>query len=142
MNISLSPFAPENLVSRDGFGSPIPRQPAHLHAQAESGAYLRNSSRFPRVTGGMSLLSPPRGPRLGHASPCVVLARCVHLHRVTFFFENNMCVCVFFPFILDQQVRWTYRAGSHRIYHPPSFCGACLNVAREKDSAIHFPRRP
>ena len=25
----LSPFAPENLVSRDGFGSPIPRQPAH-----------------------------------------------------------------------------------------------------------------
>ena len=24
-------FAPENLVSRDGFGSPVPRQPAHLH---------------------------------------------------------------------------------------------------------------
>ena len=23
-NISLSPFAPENLVSRDGFGSPVP----------------------------------------------------------------------------------------------------------------------
>ena len=39
MNISLSPFAPENLVSRDGFGSPIPRQPAHLHDQAESDAY-------------------------------------------------------------------------------------------------------
>ena len=36
MNISLSPFAPENLVSRDGFGSPVPRQPAHLHTQAES----------------------------------------------------------------------------------------------------------
>ena len=31
MNISLSTLAPENLVSRDGFGSPIPRQPAHLH---------------------------------------------------------------------------------------------------------------
>ena len=46
--ISLSPYAPENLVSRDGFGSPVPRQPAHLHTQAESGAYLRNSSRFPR----------------------------------------------------------------------------------------------
>ena len=29
MNISLSVFAPENLVSRDGFGSPVPRQPAH-----------------------------------------------------------------------------------------------------------------
>ena len=48
MNISLSPFAPENLVSRDGFGSPVPRQSAHLHAQVESGAYLRDSSRAPR----------------------------------------------------------------------------------------------
>ena len=47
MNISLSAFAPENLVSRDGFGSPVPRQPAHLHTQAESGAYLRDSSRVP-----------------------------------------------------------------------------------------------
>ena len=25
----LSPFAPENLVSRDGFGRPVPRQPGH-----------------------------------------------------------------------------------------------------------------
>ena len=32
-NISLSPFAPENLVSGDGFGSPVPRQPTHLHTQ-------------------------------------------------------------------------------------------------------------
>ena len=46
---SLSPFAPENLVSRNGFGRPVPRQPAHLHTQlAESGAYLRDSSRVPR----------------------------------------------------------------------------------------------
>ena len=29
MTISLSPFAPENLVSRDGFGSPVPCQFAH-----------------------------------------------------------------------------------------------------------------
>ena len=48
MNISLSAFAPENLVSRDGFGSPVPRQPAHLYTQAESRAYLRDSSRVPR----------------------------------------------------------------------------------------------
>ena len=48
MNISLSTFAPDNLVSRDGFGSPVPRQPAHLHTQAESGAYFRDSSRVPR----------------------------------------------------------------------------------------------
>ena len=33
---SLSSLAPENLVSRDRFGSPVPRQPAHLHIQAES----------------------------------------------------------------------------------------------------------
>ena len=39
MNISLSAFDPENLVSRDGFGNPVPRQPADLHTQVESGAY-------------------------------------------------------------------------------------------------------
>ena len=27
---------PENLVSRDGFSRPVPRQSAHLHTQAES----------------------------------------------------------------------------------------------------------
>ena len=48
MNVSLSAFVPENLVSRDGFGSPVPRQPAHLHTQAESGAYSGDSSRVPR----------------------------------------------------------------------------------------------
>ena len=26
--------------SKDGFSRPVPRQPAHLHTQAESGAYL------------------------------------------------------------------------------------------------------
>ena len=30
-NIPLSPCVPENLVSRDGFSRPIPRQPTHLH---------------------------------------------------------------------------------------------------------------
>ena len=48
-NIPLSPCVPEDLVSRDGFSRPVPRQPAHLHnTQAESGAYLRDSSRVPR----------------------------------------------------------------------------------------------
>ena len=47
MNISLSAFAPENLVSRDGFGSPVPRQPSHLHTQAKPGVYLRDSFRAP-----------------------------------------------------------------------------------------------
>ena len=36
---SLSAFAPENLVSRDAFGSPVPHKLAHILTQAESGAY-------------------------------------------------------------------------------------------------------
>ena len=47
-NIFLSAFASEYLVSRDVFGSPVPRQPAHLQTQGESGAYFRDSSRVPR----------------------------------------------------------------------------------------------
>ena len=44
MNFSLSAFASENLVSRDGFGSPVPRQPVHhLHTLAESGAHSPHS---------------------------------------------------------------------------------------------------
>ena len=45
---SLSLFAPENFVSRDGFSRPVPRQSARLNTRGESGAYLRDSSRFPR----------------------------------------------------------------------------------------------
>ena len=29
----------ENLISRGGFGSPVPRQPARLHTQAESESF-------------------------------------------------------------------------------------------------------
>ena len=46
--ISVSPFAPENLVSRNRFGRPVPRQSLHLHTQAEPGACSRDFSRFPR----------------------------------------------------------------------------------------------
>ena len=68
-NILLSPCVPENLVSRDRFSRPVPRQPAHLHTQAESGAYLRYSSRVPRRH---PFMKPPYAigsvPRLsGHA---------------------------------------------------------------------------
>ena len=49
MNIPLSPYVPEKLVSRYGFSRPVPRQPAHVHThQVESGAYLRDPSRVPR----------------------------------------------------------------------------------------------
>ena len=33
-NIPLSPCGPGNLVSRDGFSRPVPRQPAPFHTQA------------------------------------------------------------------------------------------------------------
>ena len=46
--IFLCPRACLRIWSRDGFSHPVPRQPAHLHTQAESGAYLRDSSRVPR----------------------------------------------------------------------------------------------
>ena len=46
--ISLPAFASENLVSRNGFSRPVPRQPAHLHTQTELGAYLWDSSRVLR----------------------------------------------------------------------------------------------
>ena len=60
---------------------------------------------------------------------------------------QHVCVCVFFPSILDIKfVGCTSRGHtggrSHRIFNPPSFCGACLDFCREKDSAIPFPRRP
>ena len=68
MNIPLSPYVPDNLVSRDGSSRPVPRQPAHL--RTESGAYLRDSSRVPRRR---PILKPPYAigsvPSLpGHAS--------------------------------------------------------------------------
>ena len=56
-----------------------------------------------------------------------------------------VCVC-FLPIHSGHQVGRTSRGHtggrSHRISHPPSFCGACLNFSREKVSAIPFPRRP
>ena len=59
----------------------------------------------------------------------------------------RVCVCVFFPSILDIKFVGRTSRGhtggrSHRILNPPSFCGACLDFCREKDSAIPFPRRP
>ena len=60
---------------------------------------------------------------------------------------SSVCVCVFFPSILDIKFVGRTSRGhtggrSHRIFNPPSFCGTCLDFCREKDSAIPFPRRP
>ena len=48
VDTSLSHFAPENLISRDGIGSPVLRQRAHIFTPAGCAAYIRDSSRFPR----------------------------------------------------------------------------------------------
>ena len=58
-----------------------------------------------------------------------------------------MNACVLFPFILNIKFVGRTSRGhtggrSHRISHPPSFCGACLNFSREKGSTVPFPRRP
>ena len=58
-----------------------------------------------------------------------------------------MCVFVFFQFILDIKFVGRTSRGhtggrSNRIFHPPSFCGACLDFSREKISVTPFPRRP
>ena len=57
MNIPLSPCVPENLVSRDGFSRPVPRQPAHLHTQAESGEHLLTG--FLPSSAAASIMKPP-----------------------------------------------------------------------------------
>ena len=68
------------------------------------------------------------------------------LYCCTVLFVVCVCVCVFFLFFLDIKFVGRTSQGhtggrSHRISHPPSFCGACLNFYREKDSAVPFPRR-
>ena len=72
----------------------------------------------------------------------VVVVLLIHTFSVL-----SLCVCVFFPSILDIKFVGRTSRGhtggrSHRIFNPPSFCGACLDFCREKDSAIPFPRRP
>ena len=52
-NIPMYPCVPENLVSRNGFSRPVPRQPARLHTQAEPGAYLYGIP--PEFRGGVHL---------------------------------------------------------------------------------------
>ena len=164
ISITLSAFAPEKFFSRDGFGSPVPRQLAHLHTQAESGAYLRDSSRLPRRR--PFIYSKPPYATIGSvpslSGPAIAYRWCslprVRRHRTSTPQGNServlprqviMCnyFFVFFPFILDIKFIGRTSRGhtggrSHRISHPPSFCGARLNFSCEKDSAFPFHRRP
>ena len=82
IDISLSAFAPEILVSREGFGSPVPRQPAHLHTQAEFGGYLRYSSRVPRRRSFIYLETPSAIGSVPSSSGHVIAYRWRSLPRV------------------------------------------------------------
>ena len=65
INISLSPFAPDNLVSRNGFGHSVLRVSLIiLHTQTKSGTFSRDSSRFPRQAASFIYLyrHMPSGP--------------------------------------------------------------------------------
>ena len=98
-----------------------------------------------------SLLAPPTtlSPPSMTVCPracCVSLDWCF-LSSVVVNQRHNiyvLCVCVsaFVPIYSRRQIHWKYQPASHQISHPPSFCGACLNFSREKDSAITFPRQP
>ena len=74
---SPSAFVPDNSVSRDGFGSPVPCQPAHSYTQAEPGAYMGDSSRVRRRRPFLYLKPPddirPLPSLSGHAA-CVPMA--------------------------------------------------------------------
>ena len=193
----MSPFASENLVSRDGFRRPVLRQPVFsphsgwiwyllpgflpISAAASIGS-VQSLSRFTAEGPLAHRASSPQGS----SSNCCCLFTYhywpinVRLSFPTPTNNNNnigmkracwsylyeqfcikckngiiertgklvprlircyiVCVC-FLPIHSGHQVRWTHQPGSHRISHPPSFCGACLNFSREKDSAIPFPRR-
>ena len=128
MVFSLSSFAPEKLVSRKRFG----------YIQSRSYFSTDTTRRLNLVTHHdvtwTSCIDFSPSPSSLDGFNLLILILCV-------------CVCVFFPFILDikfvgRTSRGRTGGRSHRISHPPSFCGACLNFSREKDSAIPFPRRP
>ena len=81
-NIPLSPCVPENLVSRDGFSCPVPRQPAHLDTQAESGAYLRDSFRVLK-TAGLSMVHNATYNHVIGIDPCVSSSLFIALGRMS-----------------------------------------------------------
>ena len=50
MNIFLSPFAPENVVSRGGFDRPVPRQPSDFLYSVQYFGEIKNTLFFKEQT--------------------------------------------------------------------------------------------
>ena len=105
-------------MSRYGFGRPVPRQPAHFHTQAKSGAYLLiwDSSRVPRRRPFICLNRHTRSGQSRVYRVTQLRTDGVHYRESTGTGPVNLkvvpngcclgrspCVfcCVFFPFILD-----------------------------------------
>ena len=75
-------------------------------------------------------------------TPSVMLYTYINRHAGTPDKNKNKTIivfvfCVFFPFILDANLlgctsRGQTEGRSHKISHPPSFCGACLYFSRER----------
>ena len=109
---------------------PPPAAAAAPSLGAERSAVVPDDAPPPTSLLATPTLSPPS---MSACMPSGVLCAFVLTQYVLY-------VCVFFPICSGHQIRWKYLPGSHRISHPPSSCGACLNLSREKDSAIHsFP---
>ena len=89
MNFSLSAFAPENLVSRDDFGSPVPRQPAHLHTLAEFGAHSPHSRLNVVLTYGI----PPHTVLLVRRANCPCCSRIACYRRIVQFISMIAAAC-------------------------------------------------
>ena len=89
-----------------------------------------------RVLDGWMLARAPASPGQGFH----------HLHGPPYFnfpFFCMMCVFVLSSHLLTcGRTSRRHTGGRSRRISPPSFCGACLNFYREKDSAVLFPLRP
>ena len=78
MNFSLSPFAPENLVSRNGFGRPVPRQPIYSFSSLRLNLVLTHGIP-PEFRDGVHILVPTYirhrvSPELTGSYNCVPMA--------------------------------------------------------------------
>ena len=130
MNISLSPFAPENLVSRDGFGRPVPRQPAHLHTY--SGRIWCLLLPISAAASAFLFLPPYAIGSLPSLSGQAIAYRWRSLPRVRRHkasspqgsSSNGCCLCItmdqlIYTCVLSSHLfwtsgLWTYQPGSHR----------------------------
>ena len=144
--ISLSPFTPEKLVSRNRFG---PSRSASFRSfsipRLNQMAYSQVLLLPPAFRDGVhSYRQPPSGrSRVAYRWRARVTGAAYHMDqilRAPLFpcSTHCVCVCVFFLIILDIKFVGRTRRGhtggrSHRISHPPSFCDACLSFYREKD---------